>query len=109
MSSVPAHLLQTLSHYQQTRLLASLDLLPPADVTRLVSQLIDVDFDLLQTAWRSAIENPAPVTAADRAEQAAKRAEAAAKHSAAETPTETVINEVEPDDTAPDEDSAPAE
>lgn len=71
MSSVPAHLLQTLSHYQQTRLLASLDLLPPADVTRLVSQLIDVDFDLLQTAWRSATENPAPVTAADRAEQAA--------------------------------------
>ena len=47
--------------------------------------------------------------AADRAEQAAKRAEAAAKHSAAETPTETVINEVEPDDTAPDEDPAPAE
>ncbi len=47
--------------------------------------------------------------AADRAEQAAKRAEAAAKNAAAETPTETVINEVEPDDTAPDEEPAPAE
>jgi outer membrane murein-binding lipoprotein Lpp len=47
--------------------------------------------------------------AADRAEQAAKRAEAAAKNAASETPTETVINEVEPDDTTPVEDAAPAE
>lgn len=47
--------------------------------------------------------------AADRAEQAAKRAEAAAKNAATEAPTETVINEVEPDDTTPEEDAAPAE
>ncbi|MDP3906847.1 hypothetical protein [Novosphingobium sp.] len=41
--------------------------------------------------------------AADRAEQAAKRAESAAKNAASEAPTETVINEVEPDDTAPED------
>ena len=47
--------------------------------------------------------------AADRAEQAAKRAETAAKNAATDAPTETVINEVEPDDTTPEEDAAPAE
>lgn len=47
--------------------------------------------------------------AADRAEQAAKRAEAAAKNSASEAPTETVINEVEPDEVAAEEASAPTE
>lgn len=47
--------------------------------------------------------------AADRAEQAAKRAEAAAKSAATEGSTETVINEVEPDEPTPDEEPAPAE
>jgi len=71
MSSVPAHLLQTLSQHQQTRLLAALKLLPAADCNRLAAQLADVDFDLLRSAWQSAAQNTAPTTAVDRAELAA--------------------------------------
>jgi len=71
MSSVLAHLLQTLSQHQQSRLLASLKLLPPADCHRLAAQLADVDFHLLRSAWQSTVQNTAPTTAVDRAELAA--------------------------------------
>ncbi|MFN5537476.1 MAG: hypothetical protein ACK5EN_18580, partial [Planctomyces sp.] len=70
MSTVPAELLQILSRHQQTRLLSSLQLLSPADRAYLVTQLADVDFDLLRSTWQSARQDSTPTETADRAEQA---------------------------------------
>ena len=70
MSTVPAELLQTLSLHQQTRLLASLQLLSPADCSRLTAQLADVDFELLRSTWQSAVQASTPTETVDRAEQA---------------------------------------
>ena len=67
MSSVPAKLLQTLQQHHQHRLLACLQLLPPAQQMALSATLADVDFDLLQATWLSASQPADDHPSVDRA------------------------------------------